>query len=131
MHYTGHLHGDLNLCVPYSADDVMVIPSRQHNLPITGLEVSACGTPFVAFNAGGLPDIMDKPVKGALAEPFEPAFLASAIKWVLEDPQRRHQLGADARARSEQLWSPSRIAQLHTEIYETVIKGSLRKCSSV
>jgi glycosyltransferase involved in cell wall biosynthesis len=44
-------------------------------------------------NTGGLQDIVDDRVTGALAEPFEPASLAVAIRWVLEDPHRRRALG--------------------------------------
>ena len=129
VHYTGHLHDDLSLRALYSAADAFVLPSRQENLPNTGLEAHACGTPVVAFNIGGLPDIVDDRVTGALAEPFEPASFAAAIRWVLEDSHRRQQLGAAARARAEQLWAPPRIAGLYAEIYENVINSSPRNLS--
>ena len=92
LHYTGHLHDDLTLRTVYSAVDAFVIPSRQDNLPNTGLEAHACATPVVAFNIGGLSDIVDDRLTGALAEPFETSSLASEIRWVLESPQRRSAL---------------------------------------
>jgi glycosyltransferase involved in cell wall biosynthesis len=52
-HYTGHLSDDVSLRLLYSAADAIVIPSRQDNLPNTGLESMACGTPEIAFDAGG------------------------------------------------------------------------------
>jgi glycosyltransferase involved in cell wall biosynthesis len=127
VHYTGHLHDDFTLRAYYSAADVMVVPSRQEAFGQTASEAHACGTPVVAFNTGGLPDIVDDRVTGALAEPFEPTSLAAAIRWVLEDEHRRHQLGAAARARAEQLWAASRIARLYAEIYENVIEGFAEK----
>ena len=122
LHYTGHLHDVLSLRALYSAADVMVIPSHQANLPNTGLEAHACGTPVVAFNTGGLPDIVDDRVTGALAEPFDPASLASCIHWVLEDEQRRRALGSVAREPAQRLWNPVRIAGLYTEVYRNAIK---------
>lgn len=95
-----------------------MIPFRQDNLPNTGLEAHACGTPVVAFNTGGLPDIVDDRVTGALAEPFEPASLAAGIRWVLEDPQRRQQLGAAARERAQRLWNSERVAGLYADLYK-------------
>ena len=104
----------------------MVIPSRQDNLPNTGLEASACGTPVLAFNTGGLPDIVDDRVTGALAEPFEPGSLAATIRWVLEDEQRRLAMGSAARERAERLWNPARIAALYAEGY-----GKAMECFSL
>jgi type III pantothenate kinase len=59
---------------------------------------------------------------GVLAEPFDPASLAEAIGWVLEDPQRRRQLGAAARQRAERLWHPARIAGLYAEVYRQAME---------
>ena len=123
VHYTGQLHDDLSLRALYSAADAMVIPSRQDNLPNTGLEAHACGTPVVAFNTGGLPDIVDNRVTGALADPFDPVSLAEAISWVLEDSSRRQSLSASARERAQRLWSPSRVARLYVDIYRRALES--------
>ena len=118
VNYTGHFHDDLSLRALYSAADVMVVPSRQEAFGQTASEAHACGTPVVAFNTGGLRDVVDDRVTGALAEPFEPASLAAAMSWVLEDSTRRHALGAAARERAELLWAPARVAGMYREVYE-------------
>lgn len=125
IHYTGHLHDVLSLRALYSAADAFVLPSRQDNLPNTGLEAHACGTPVVAFNTGGIPDIVDDRVTGALADPFNPASLAEAIRWVLQDSQRLHQLGAAARSRAELLWNPACVAGQYAEVYRQALEPSL------
>jgi glycosyltransferase involved in cell wall biosynthesis len=125
VHYSGHLHDDISLRLLYTAADVFAIPSRQDNLPNTGLEAHACGTPVVAFRTGGLADIVEDRITGALAEPFDPESLAEAIAWVLEDPQRRHQLGVAARQRAERLWDPARIVGLYAEVYRDAM-GAIR-----
>ena len=123
IHYSGHLHDDLSLRLLYAAADVFVIHSRQDNLPNTGLEAHACGTPIIAFHTGGLVDIVDDRVSGALAEPFDPAFLLEEIRWVLEDPPRGLQLGAAARLRAERLWEPALVAGLYAEVYGQALNG--------
>jgi glycosyltransferase involved in cell wall biosynthesis len=122
IHYSRRLHDVLSLRLLYAAADMFVIPSRQDNLPNTGLEAHACGTPVVAFRTGGLVDIVSNRSTGALADPFDPASLAAAIGWVLEDPQRRRQLGAAARQRAEWLWNPARIAGLYATVYKEAVQ---------
>ena len=111
------MHDDLSLRLLYAAADVFVIPSRQDNLPNTGLQAHRCGTPVVDFATGGLVDIVDHHSTAALAEPFDPLSLAAAIRFVLEDPQRRRQLGEAARQRAERLWDPAGVAGVYAEVY--------------
>ena len=122
IHYSGLLQDDLSLRLLYAAADVMVVPSRQEAFGQTASEAHACGTPVVAFATGGLVDIVHDRLTGALAEPFDSLSLATAIRWVLEDPQRRRQLGAAARQRAERLWDPARVAGLYGEVYGMAIE---------
>ena len=122
VHYTGHLHDDLSLRALCSAADVMVVPSRQEAFGQTASEAHACGTPVVAFNTGGLPDIGDDRVTGALADPFDPVSFASCIRWVLEDEQRRRVMGLAAREKAERLWCPARVAASYVEVCEKAME---------
>ena len=117
VHYTGHLHDDLSLRVLYSAADVMLVPSRHEAFGQTASEAHACGTPVVAFSTSGLRDVVEDRITGALAHPFKPKSFAEAIRWVLEDEQRRQALGVAARDRAVRLWNPGRVAGLYTELY--------------
>lgn len=126
IHYMGHLHDDISLRLLYAAADVMVVPSRQEAFGQTASEAHACGTPVVAFRIGGLMDIVDDRITGALAEPFDPLSLASAIQWVLEDQSRQNRLGQAARARAVSLWNPGRIAEMYYHVYQEAILSASR-----
>ena len=56
--------------------------ARQDNLPNTGVEAHSCATPVIAFNTGGLPDIVAQEHTGYLAKPFDTQDLARGIAWV-------------------------------------------------
>lgn len=113
VHYTGHLHDDVSLRLLYSAADAMVIPSRQDNLPNTGVEAHACGTPVVAFDVCGLPDVVEHQKTGYLAKAFDTVDLANGLHWVLQNKL----LGQAARERAVQLWSSETVASQYMNLY--------------
>lgn len=121
VHYTGHLHDDVSLRLLYSAADALVIPSRQDNLPNTGVEAHACGTPVVAFDTCGLPDILVHKKTGYLAKAFDPVDLAKGLRWVLDDTTRHAALSQAARIRAVQLWSYEVVSPLYLHAYDSVI----------
>ena len=121
IHYTGHLHDDVSLQLYYSAADVMVIPSRQDNLPNTGVEAHACGTPVVAFNTCGLPDIVVHQQTGYLAQAFDPVDLAAGLQWVLADRVRYAMLRNAARSRAVALWSQEVVSAQYVAVYQTAM----------
>jgi glycosyltransferase involved in cell wall biosynthesis len=122
VHYTGHLHDDVSLRLLYSAADVMVIPSRQDNLPNTGVEAHACGLPVVAFDTGGLPDIVEHRCTGYLAKAFDTADLAQGLSWVLSDSDRNSSLGRAARQRALKYWSADIVASQYRDVYRRAIE---------
>lgn len=82
-HYLGQLHDDATLRALYSAVDVVVVPSRQENLSNAIMESLACGTPVVAFNIGGNPDMVEHKLSGYLAQDGDIGDFARGINWVL------------------------------------------------
>lgn len=118
VQWMGHVHDEWTLALLYNAADVMVVPSRQENLPQTGTEAQACGCPVVAFNTTGLPDVVVHKKTGYLARPFETKDLAHGISWILEDQERRAALSDAARKRAVHLWSPSVIVPQYLDIYQ-------------
>lgn len=121
IHYAGHLHDDVSLRLLYSSADMLVIPSRVDNLPNTGVEAHACGTPVVAFNTCGLPDIVAHQKTGYLAKSFDTSDLAAGIQWVLGDAERMTNLGKAARARAVELWSGEMAAQQYQTVYRAAV----------
>jgi glycosyltransferase involved in cell wall biosynthesis len=118
--YFGWLSDDIGLALLYSAADVLVAPSMQENLPYTVMESMACGTPCVAFDQGGVPDLIDHEHTGYLARPYEPASLAHGILWVLGDENRRRELSSRARQKAEHEFSLEKIANKYAELYREI-----------
>ena len=123
VHYTGHLHDDLSLRTLYSAADVMIIPSRIDNLPNTGVEALACGTPVVAFDTCGLPDIVAHQKTGWLAKAFDTEDLACGIVWVLADENRYVQLSEAARKDAVARYSYPVVAAQYKALYHRLLGG--------
>ncbi|HBK62697.1 MAG TPA: glycosyl transferase, partial [Cyanobacteria bacterium UBA11166] len=119
-HYLGTLSDDLSLALVYSAANVFVLPSVQDNLPNTIMEAIACGTPCVAFNIGGMPDLIEHQQNGYLAQPYKIEDLAQGIAWVLENEERHQKLSFRAREKVEQEFTQeiqgSRYVSLFTQV---------------
>ena len=119
-HYMGHLHDDISLALLYAAVDVFVFPSIQEALGYTAMESMACGTPCVAFNQGGVPDLIDHEHNGYLARPFEPGDLAQGIAWILEDEERWQTLSLLARQKIVENFGFEKVAARYLDLYRKI-----------
>ena len=117
--YYGANRDDLSLALLYSAVDVFVAPSVQENFSATVFESLSCGTPVVAFNIGGMPDMISHKQNGYLAEPYETEDLASGIEWVLEKSSPT-QLSQNARQFIENECTLRIQAERYKNIYESM-----------
>ena len=121
VHWLGPVRDDHVMSLIYSAADVMAVPSRQDNLPNTAVEANACGTPVVAFNIGGLPDIVDHQQNGWLSPSFDTDDFAQGIFWALEDPVRWQYLSQSSRRMAVERFSPEVILPRYFEVYEMAL----------
>src|SRR5882757_1616382 len=115
----GTLADDSSLALAYSAADAFLCPSREDNLPNTVAEALACGTPCVAFDINGLPDMIEHQRTGWLARPFEVADFARGIEWVLSHPDPgslRRQARQKALSEYDLTLAADRYAALYGEL---------------
>lgn len=119
VHQIGHLRDTVGLALLYSACDAFVLPSLQENLPNTIMESLACGTPCIAFNIGGIPDLIEHQHNGYLVPEVNAEALSSGIQWLLDNSQKLG-LGENARQKVESSFSLTKIAHGYHDLYQLI-----------
>jgi glycosyltransferase involved in cell wall biosynthesis len=107
----------------YNASNLYVAPSIQDNLPNTVLESIACGTPVVAFNTGGLPDMIEHLTNGYLADLQSSEDLAEGIALLLTKPELLRKMKINCRERAVNYFNEEHIAKKYVELYENIYKS--------
>jgi len=81
-------------------------------------------TPVVAFDSGGLPDIVQHDRTGILVPTVDAAALAAAITSLLDRPDRGAALGAAGRLHALATFAPESVAKRYADIYKSAIASS-------
>lgn len=85
----------LNIC--YCAADIFILPTLADNLPLSLIEAMAAGIPAVAFDVGGVADLVRTGKTGYLARYRDAEDLATGIDILLRDKTESRAMGAAAR----------------------------------
>jgi glycosyltransferase involved in cell wall biosynthesis len=104
-----------------AATDVLAMPSSTEGLPYVALEAAAAGRPVVAFDCGGMPDVVLQGQTGILVPPGDQSALATAIVRVLADPALAKRLGEAGRRHAANFTVDRHIARLE-ELYAAVLE---------
>jgi glycosyltransferase involved in cell wall biosynthesis len=103
----------------YRAADIFVLPSLREGLPNALLEAMACGLACIASRLPGVTDsVVTDDGDGLLVEPGRRESLASALRDLLGDAERRRRLGCTARQTVEARYSLTSIASRYISLYE-------------
>jgi glycosyltransferase involved in cell wall biosynthesis len=94
----------------YSVADCLVLPSKREGFPTVVGEAMACGTPVVASDVGGIPEIVRNDHTGWLIPPGDRNALVARLTLVLENPSIVAAVGARARSVAEQRVSHRAVA---------------------
>ena len=122
IHWVGHIEGNQALRSLYATANVVAVPSREDNMPLTAMEAQSVGIPVVAFNIGGLPDIVVDNESGSLASAFVTEELASGIIRSLGKVSDGY--SSTARTHAVATWSPDVVVRSYVEVYQEEIAKS-------
>lgn len=86
-----------------AASEIFVLPSYDEALPMALIEAMAFRVVPVVTPVGGLPDLVHDGDNGVLVPVGDPEAIATALRGLLADPDRRRAIGDRARASVEQL----------------------------
>jgi glycosyltransferase involved in cell wall biosynthesis len=99
--------------------DVFVHPSRYEGLPLAVVEAMVCGVPVVATAVNAVPDVVVPGETGLLVPPQRPDLLAAAVRHVLESPELATRMVTAARARVDDRYGVSALAEALGAAYDS------------
>ncbi|WP_048048280.1 glycosyltransferase family 4 protein [Methanosarcina mazei] len=100
-----------------SSVDIFVTSSRSETFGIVVLEALAAGTPVIASNVGGIPQLLNNGEYGLLVEPENPEDLSSAVIKLIKDPVLMGELSKKGRLRAQE-YSWNEITKKTIELYK-------------
>lgn len=104
------------------AMDFVVMSSIQESFPRVPLEAMATKLPVVATNIGGLPESVEDGKTGILVPPGDVDSLGKAIKYLVENPELRKEMGEAGRKRVEERFVIDSNVRKTEELYLDVLK---------
>ncbi|MCZ2222690.1 MAG: glycosyltransferase, partial [Chitinophagales bacterium] len=87
----------------------------------TVMESMACGVPVVAFNVGGIPDMVDQNVNGILVMPRSSEELSDGIKLLLSNDNLRQSFSNNARDKVAKNFDEKIVAEKYIEVYKSML----------
>jgi glycosyltransferase involved in cell wall biosynthesis len=105
----------------YQRAAAIVIPSIDEGLGLVAVEGLLCETPVVAFDSGGLRDVIQHEKTGLLVKPGDRAALARALDDLLARDGRGAEMGRAGRLYALSAFAPESAARRYAEIYRQVL----------
>lgn len=100
--------------------DIFTLPSLWEGLPLTAIEAMAAARPVVLTDVGGNSELVQSGLNGMIVPPDDVDALAATLMELLNDEQRRTEMGRAARQRVQYDFSIDTIAAQHEALYESI-----------
>ncbi len=117
----GYISNDRIKAAAFSAADLFVLPTLAEIFGLVLQESMACGTPMVAFNAGGVGDLVRHYTTGYLAKLKDSNDLGRGITELLTNDQLRAKLSVNCRHIALKEYDLSLKVNRYLDVYRQVI----------
>jgi starch synthase len=97
--------------------ELFVLPSQWEAFGIVLLEAAMCGKTSVATAIGGIPEVIDSGRTGLLVPYGDPAALATAVRTILQDPDKAKRMGEAARKAALEKYTWPKVVDRILEAY--------------
>jgi len=105
----------------YQKSSIFILPSFWEAFPVTILEALSCETPVITTPVGGNPKVIRNFENGILVPVNDPFKLAEAINYLLDNKDRRLEMGRKGRELVTKNFSVEVIAKRLRKIYQEMI----------
>lgn len=102
----------------YAACDMLVLPSLAELLGRTIMEAMVYAKPAIGTRVGGIPALIKDKWNGLLIDPADERQLAETIRYLVDNPEERARMGANARRYVEEEFSWQKVAARYSSIYQ-------------
>ncbi len=99
------------------AFDIFCLPSRSEALPYALLEAGLSARPIIATKVGGIPEVIENGLSGALVEPNDSETLFSTLILLSNDSELRKRLGTALKETVEQKFSLEQMFKKTVALY--------------
>ncbi len=125
IRFTGFVSDPEMLAKYYSLAHVLIIPSREDNLPNVMLEAFAAGTPVISFKVGGMKEHVQNGITGLKAEEITSESLAETIEKFIGTKHLYQRSVIQKYA--EKHFVESHIVALHCSLYKSMLLSLNKK----
>ena len=108
----------------YRGAAALVVPSVGEGLGLVAVEAQLCETPVVAFDSGGIPDVVQHDRTGILVRDIDAGALAAALVSLIGRDDHGAALGAAGRLHALATFAPESVARRYADIYRSAISRS-------
>ena len=112
----GFINDELTIQIAYHAADIVLHPAPIDNLPNTVAESLSCGTPVIAFNVGGLPEMVIPGKTGWLVSSIKSNEMIKILKEIL-DSESLLKLRSTSREFAFEKFSSSQIEEEYNNFF--------------
>ena len=116
-----HIYEEAKMAEYFAASDLLLYPTLADNCPLVVLEAMACGTPVIAFNTGGVPELVEHMKTGYVAEYKNSADLATGVDLFLSDEDLRAKAVILARKRVVDTFTLNQQVDNYLKLYAQIL----------